>query len=47
MNRTLEDIIKTEKPEIVAEAKRLADEMLKKVNDMGDDSVKTDSDLSN
>jgi hypothetical protein len=44
MNRTLEDIIKTEKPEVVAEAKWLADDMLKKVHNMNGDSVKTDSD---
>ncbi|MEK9714073.1 MAG: hypothetical protein VW258_16035 [Thalassolituus sp.] len=44
MAKTLEDIIKTEKPEIVAEAKRLADEILKQIHDMDDDSAKIDSD---
>jgi hypothetical protein len=44
MNRTLEDIIKNEKPEIVAKAKRIADDMLKKIHDKDDDSAKNSSD---
>tara|TARA_Y100000296_G_scaffold82655_1_gene112156 strand:- start:4825 stop:4968 length:144 start_codon:yes stop_codon:yes gene_type:complete len=47
MAKTLEDILKNEKPEVVAEAKRIADEMLKKIHDSDGDSAKTDSDLSN
>ena len=43
MNRTLEDIIKNEKPE-VCEAKWLADDMLKKIHDIDGDSAKTASD---
>lgn len=44
MAKTLEDIIKTEKTKVVAEAKRIADEMLKKIHEMVDDLAKTDSD---
>ena len=44
MNRALEDIIRTEKPEVVAEAKRLADDMLKKIHDIDRDSAKNASD---
>ena len=44
MNRTLEDIIKNEKPEVVAEAKWLADDMLKKIHDNDGDSAKNASD---
>jgi hypothetical protein len=45
MAKTLEDILKNEKPEVIAEAKRIADEMLKKIHDNSDDdSAKNDSD---
>ena len=44
MSKTIDDIIKTEKPEVVAEAKLIADETLRKIQGMGDNSSKTDSD---
>lgn len=44
MGKTIDDIIKTEKPEVVAEAKLIADETLRKIQGMGDNSSKTDSD---
>ncbi len=44
MAKTLEDILKNEKPEVVAEAKLLADDMLKNIQGTDKDSAKTDSD---
>ena len=44
MAKTLEDILKNEKPEVVAEAKLIADETLRKIQGTGDNSAKTDSD---